>query len=348
MLVDDAVIGDMSMFKDQDGAAYLCCTSWKIGANAQHGIYRMSADYMRPEKRMFLWNKGGREAPHMFKRNGIYYYGTSKTAWIDSSGTSYYTATHLEGPWTAAKPLSTPGSNNSWDSQVDFVFPIQGTRETLYMYAGDRWLRDTAQGRNGSYIWLPMEFDGDAPVLNYHQDWELNLAAGTWRKLDPSRNLAAGKPVTASSEEGTNVATHVTEARTFTDYAGVHWDSDTSDPQWISVDLGAPTQFDRVILKWNMAAAKAFKIQTSAEGTTWTDVYATDRGYANAVTDVSFPVTRARYVRMYGTQRAPVQVETRHRVPGNPAAATRPDRSPATQPAVPGRYSLFDFAVLKD
>src|SRR4029079_1508390 len=175
------------------------------------------------DKRIFLWDIRSREAPHIFKRNGIYYYGTSRTAGIQSSGTSYYTATHLEGPWSPAKPLSTPGSNNSWDSQVDFVYPIQGTKETLYMYAGDRWIKDAAHGRNGDYVWLPMEFDGDTPIVNYYQDWDLNLAAGTWRKIDPSRNLASGKPLTASSEEGTNVVKHVTEAKSYADYVSTYW-----------------------------------------------------------------------------------------------------------------------------
>ena len=347
-LVDGALIGDMSMFKDEDGAAYLCYVSWAKGTNAQHGIYGMSADYLTPETRVFLWDKGGREAPHLFKRNGLYYYGTSETAWIDSSGTSYYTARSLEGPWTRAKPVATPGSDNSWDSQCDFVFPIQGKGGTVFLYVGDRWLRDTAHGRNGSFVWLPMEFDGDAPRLDYHQDWEINPAAGTWRPFDPSRNLAAGKPAAASSADGANVAGHVTAPKTFAGYVKSHWTSDASDPQWVSVDLGAPAEFNRVILKWNMSAAKEFKIQTSADGATWADVYGTERGSANVVTDVGFPTTRARYVRMYGTQRAAVQVETRRRVPGDPAAATRPATGPATRPAPPGRYSLFDFMVLKD
>ena len=96
MLVDDARIGDMSMFKDDDGKAYLCYVSWAKGVNAQHGIYRMSTDYMSLDKRLFLWDIRGREAPHIFKRQGIYYYGTSKTAGIQSSGTR---ATIPQGTW---------------------------------------------------------------------------------------------------------------------------------------------------------------------------------------------------------------------------------------------------------
>jgi hypothetical protein len=351
-LIDDARIGDMSMFKDDDGKAYLCYVSWKTGVNAQHGIYRMSDDYLTPDKRMFLWDIHGREAPHIFKRNGIYYYGTSRTAGIQSSGTSYYTARSLEGPWSPAKPLSTPGSSNSWDSQVDFVYPIHGTQGTLYMFAGDRWIKDIAHGRNGDYVWLPMEFDGDTPIVNYQQDWEVNLATGTWRKFEPSRNLAADKQATASSEVGTNVAQHVTASKTYEDYANTHWDSAGSDPQWISVDLGAAQQINRVILKWNAAAAKEFKIQTSTDGENWMDAYSTSHGSSSTVTDEIFETTTARYVRMYGTQRAPI---FRGRGRGLGAVTSLPTQ-PATQPATPPTteasrpdgYSLFDFMVLKD
>jgi hypothetical protein len=265
-LVDEARIGDMSIFKDDDGKVYLCYVSWATGTNAQHGIYRMSDDYLRLDKRIFLWNRGGREAPHLFKRNGIYYYGTSQTAWIDSTETRYYSAKNLEGPWSPARPLSTPGSQNSWDSQVDFVYPIHGSQGTVYMYTGDRWLKDAATGRTGDYVWLPMEFDSETPMLNYRQDWELNVATGTWREFDPARNLAAGKSVVASSEEGPNAATNVTVSKTYRDYVKSQWVSATSDPQWIRVDLGRPTEINRVILKWGASAAKAFKIQTSVNG----------------------------------------------------------------------------------
>lgn len=355
-LVDNALMGDMSIYKDTDGKVYLTYVSWAVGTNAQHGIYRMSEDYLTLDKRIYLWNIRGREAPHIFKRNGIYYYGTSKTAMIASSGTNYYTATKLEGPWSEAKPLATPGSTNSWDSQVDFVFPFQGPQGTLYMFAGDRWTKDAAAGRQGDYVWLPMEFDGDTPTVNYYQDWELNPAAGTWRKFDPARNLAAGKTATASSETSGGAAVNVTAPKTYQDYIKTHWDSAPADPQWITVDLGAPTEINRVILKWNANAAKEFKIQTSTDNAAWTDVFSTAKGSSSSVTDESFKTTTARYVRMFGTQRAPLPLGRGRGGMGRGGAGgarrgAQPGAQPATptvQPNAPVGYSLFDFMVLKD
>ena len=346
-LVDNALMGDMSVYKDDDGKAYLAYVSWAAGTNRQHGLYLMSPDYLTLDKRIAFWDIPSREANHVFKRNGLYYYGTSRTAGIQSSGTSYYTAKDLAGPWSPAKTMPTPGSTNSWDSQVDFVYPIKGTEGTFYMFAGDRWTKDLPRGRNGDYVWLPLEFTGDDPVANYYQDWELNLAQGTWRKFDPARNLAAGKTVTASSTINAAAAGNVTKATTYENYINTHWDSAAGDAQWIMVDLGEPKAINRVILKWGTNFARAFQIQVSTDATTWTDVFSTIHGASYAVTDESFKTTTARYVRMNGTQRGTPPAGRGRR---GATAATAPATAPvaATQPAGPVGYSLFDFEVLKD
>ena len=301
-LVDGYFIGDMSMFQDDDGQAYLAYVWWETGPNREHGIYRMSADYLSLAERVYLWNIPSREAPHIFKRNGTYYYGTSRTAGINPTATEYYMATNLAGPWSAAVNLNTPGSTTSWATQCDFVFPFAGTQGTYYMYDGDRWL--PTGGSEGDYVWLPMEFDdAGLPTMNYYQDWDFNLTSGTWRTFDTSRDLALGKAVTASSQVGTNVAAGVTTATTYLNYTNSRWESAASDPQWISVDLGAPMEVDRVILKWYTDYAKAFQIEVSTDDTNWTSVYSTTTGASYSVTDVTFPKTVARYVRMYGTQR---------------------------------------------
>ena len=303
-LVDNVFIGDMSMFQDDDGQAYLAYVSWETGPNREHGIYQMSADYLTLNKRMFYWNIPSREAPHIFKRDGIYYYGVSETNGIQPSPTRYYTATDLTGPWSGETIMSTPGSTVTFETQCDFVFPFAGTQGTVYMFDGDRWI--PTGGFQGDYLWLPYEFGtaGLMPSMNYYQDWDLNAGAGTWREFDrATRDLALGKTATASSQTGTNVAAGVTTATTYQTYTNFRWESAAADPQWIMVDLGSAMEIDRVVLKWYTDYGKAFKIQTSTDSTTWTDVYSTTTGASYSVTDVTFAKTSARYVRMNGTQR---------------------------------------------
>ncbi|MFC4585246.1 ThuA domain-containing protein [Sphaerisporangium corydalis] len=111
--------------------------------------------------------------------------------------------------------------------------------------------------------------------------------------------LSAGKPATASSVENAGTpASAVTDGN-----AGTRWSSAFADPQWITIDLGANRSVNRVKLTWEAAYGKAYRIETSTNNTTWTaasTVTASDGG----TDDLTFTATTARYVRMYGTQRA--------------------------------------------
>ncbi|GAA2702409.1 hypothetical protein Apa02nite_061520 [Actinoplanes palleronii] len=114
---------------------------------------------------------------------------------------------------------------------------------------------------------------------------------------DCTENAALGRPATASSVEGDAW----TAAMAVDGNATTRWASQWADPQWLRVDLGAATTICGVVLQWEGAYAKAYKIQTSPDGTTWTDVYATTTGAGGTE---SLTVTGSgRYVRMNGTAR---------------------------------------------
>jgi|GEM_PF-1603591 len=110
--------------------------------------------------------------------------------------------------------------------------------------------------------------------------------------------LSQGQPATASSVQNAGYpASNAVDGNTAT-----RWSSAASDPQWLQVDLGATHTITQVILNWENAYAKAFQIQTSNDGTTWTTIYSTTTGTGGVQT---IPVTGSgRYVRMYGTVRA--------------------------------------------
>ncbi|MCF6477022.1 discoidin domain-containing protein, partial [Nonomuraea sp. MG754425] len=72
--------------------------------------------------------------------------------------------------------------------------------------------------------------------------------------------------------------------------------------QWLQVDLGASATISRVVLDWENAYAKAFTIQTSPNGTTWTDTYTTTNATGGTQT-IDLTAT-GRYIRMHGTTRA--------------------------------------------
>ncbi|MFI9550209.1 DUF1996 domain-containing protein [Nonomuraea endophytica] len=109
--------------------------------------------------------------------------------------------------------------------------------------------------------------------------------------------LSIGRPATASSIEGGGYgAGAAVDGDT-----GTRWSSQAADPQWVQVDLGGPAAIAQVELAWEGAYARAFKIQASADGGTWTDLYSTTTGTGGTQTlDVA---GTGRYVRMHGTAR---------------------------------------------
>ncbi|MFH8889378.1 discoidin domain-containing protein [Streptomyces sp. NPDC017949] len=124
----------------------------------------------------------------------------------------------------------------------------------------------------------------------------LVLLPGTAATAAPTL-LSQGKPTTASSIEnaGTPAAAAVDGDN------GTRWSSGFADPQWIQVDLGAPAQLGQVVLRWETAAAKAYRIELSNDGSSWSTAYSTSAGVGGTTThDIS---GTARYVRVHGTER---------------------------------------------
>ncbi|MFE9559921.1 discoidin domain-containing protein [Streptomyces sp. NPDC006487] len=109
--------------------------------------------------------------------------------------------------------------------------------------------------------------------------------------------LSQGKPATASSIEGAG-----TPASAAVDgNNGTRWSSQFTDPQWIQVDLGATAQLSQVVLRWETAAAKAYRVELSTDGANWSTAYSTANSAGGVQThDIT---GNARYVRVYGTQR---------------------------------------------
>ncbi|MEU9029749.1 discoidin domain-containing protein [Streptomyces sp. NPDC048383] len=124
----------------------------------------------------------------------------------------------------------------------------------------------------------------------------LVLLPGTAATAAPTL-LSQGKPATASSVEnaGTPAGAAVDGDN------GTRWSSQFADPQWIQVDLGAPAQIGQVVLRWETAAAKAYRVELSNDGSTWSTAYSTSAGVGGTVThDIT---GTARYVRVHGTER---------------------------------------------
>jgi chitodextrinase len=112
--------------------------------------------------------------------------------------------------------------------------------------------------------------------------------------------LSRGKPAVSSSDESAGLAAGLAvDGNPATRWAS----ADGADPQWIRVDLGASATITRVRIAWEAAYAKAYRIDLSSNGSTWTTLYSTTSGNG-ATDDLTGLSGSGRYVRVYGTARA--------------------------------------------
>ena len=108
-------------------------------------------------------------------------------------------------------------------------------------------------------------------------------------------SLNPGAKAVASYEDGALTARNAIDGN-----GSSRWSSDHSNDRnaWIHVDLGDAYDVSRAVLSWEAAYAKAYKIQISADGRQWSDVFSTTTGVGGVET-VQIRRT-ARYVRMQG------------------------------------------------
>ncbi|MFI6094300.1 discoidin domain-containing protein [Lentzea sp. NPDC051213] len=86
--------------------------------------------------------------------------------------------------------------------------------------------------------------------------------------FDVEGDLARGKPTTASSFDPGMEPGKATDGDPATRWAVARAERGRVD-SWLAVDLGAATTVRRVRLRWETAAAGAYRIETSADGAAW-------------------------------------------------------------------------------
>ena len=142
---------DMTLFKDDDGKAYLIYSSEQ---NNTMQVCLLSDDYLRPTKTYsrILVNRR-REAPALFKNGGKYYLITSDCSGWSPNAATYAVADNILGPYKEnGYPCTGPGANTTFQSQSTYVIRLKGKNEYLFM--ADRW--NKADLEKSDYLWLPL------------------------------------------------------------------------------------------------------------------------------------------------------------------------------------------------
>jgi Glycosyl hydrolases family 43/GDSL-like Lipase/Acylhydrolase family len=168
---------DMTIFKDEDGKAYLIYAS--EDNNTMH-VCRLSDDYLNPTNNFtrILINQR-REAPAIFKHLGKYYLITSLcSGWIPNAAL-YSVADSLTGKWeNKGNPCIGPGAETTFEAQSSFVLTLDGNADS-YIFLADKWNKtDLPDSR---YLWLPLRVaEGKVEIINNkysdegHFKWKTN------------------------------------------------------------------------------------------------------------------------------------------------------------------------------
>nr|BFE62090.1 penicillin acylase family protein [Dactylosporangium thailandense] len=156
--------------------------------------------------------------------------------------------------------------------------------------AGDQWCADTI-------IQSPLGGITHDKISWQNRPTYQQVVSFPAKRGDDLTNLALGRSVSASSTQlGYSTGAAVDGNPTS------RWASGWSDNQSITVDLGSAQQVRRVILRWESAYGSRYRIEVSANNSTWTTAATVDAGNGG-IDNVTFAPVSARYVRMTGVAR---------------------------------------------
>jgi beta-xylosidase len=168
---------DMTVFVDEDGKAYHIHASEE---NYTLHISELTDDYLDFTGRYVRVLPGGHnEAPAICKWQGKYWMITSGcTGWSPNAARSAV-ADSIWGPWTplgnpceGVNPANGLGPEKTFGGQSTFILPVEG-KLGAFIVLFDEWRpRNPIDGR---YIWLPLEFEADRPVVRFRDDWDLSV-----------------------------------------------------------------------------------------------------------------------------------------------------------------------------
>ncbi len=258
-------------------------------------------------------NKNGFKDPGETNYSGATTITSSRGAISYPAATTYFINDLLAGPLTVSYP--------SMSSDYTLTYPLNGPPPTFGVTVGQACSTGGANGAHCKFGTIDNLNFGITNLYPWYQstcgdvriDSGINnrIYQGNYGMITPNvgsynagaaPNLAAGKPVNASStwESGGLEA-----SKAFDGDMSTLWVAHSGDPyfnnQWVSVDLGAGTTYNRVILKeysYN-GRINSYKLQWSNNGIDYYDIPGTNGTTLPSDKVIDFSPVTARYIRLY-------------------------------------------------
>ncbi|GLX68443.1 AbfB domain-containing protein [Paenibacillus glycanilyticus] len=288
---------DMSIFRDDNGLAYLISTS---NNNSDTILYQLTTNWLDIDHQVSVIYSGQhREAPSMIKKDGVYYLFTSQAAGWYPSVPMYSSTGNIEGPWSE---LRTIGNTSTFSAQSGGIVRLKANTGTNFVMVAFRWMFGWSGIVNGQtqQRLLPFTFSNGFAFYDYFDQVLYSAANDVVVPVQNGKLLSQGKPATAQTALSTNPASNANDGnyQTIWTATGVTW------PHWWKVDLGSVQDIRNVQISWNMVkgseAFYQYKIETSTDNVNWsTALSRTNTSNNDSYGFTSDPISsKARYVRI--------------------------------------------------
>ena len=248
-----------------------------------------------------LWN-----APDTKADIVLYSYENGGHAWLpfatDFICDFFYNHPKRENNIRIVSPLLSEIMDPSLPIEIKAEANDVGSIEKIEFYANSTKLGEDTSAPF-SFTWTNATIGNYTIQLKaYLKDGEKILSANSVDIWVLPVNIALNRPASSSSNENTTLTPNfANDGNIFS-----RWASTRSDPQWISIELGALFKVNGATLVWESASGKTYQIQTSLDNQTWETLYSTTSGVGGTEYIPFQQPTDARYVRMYGTERTTV------------------------------------------
>ena len=178
---------DQSLFIDDDNTAYLLSAT---NTNKDINIYKLDESWTKPVTLVNTICKGlHRETPAIIKKDGEYYFFSSKASGWYPSQTMYTSTTDLAGEWT---PIREIGNNTTFDAQFNRVSKVGNTYGVWSYHWGAQRKYKTPDG-NFPRISIAA-FNKGYASMDYYRFVEFNEQYGLI-PIQNGKNLTLNTPV---------------------------------------------------------------------------------------------------------------------------------------------------------
>ena len=158
------------MFQDENGKAYFIST---IEENQHIGVFELADDYLSAKKCTEIFKGLQREAPAVVKVGKLYYMLSSACTGWNPNQCKLSFSKHIDKGWSALENI---GDRIAFDTQAASILTIKGTKQTTYLYVGDRWMDPTLP--ESKTIIFPVSFKDGKCDFRYVNEFEINFETG--------------------------------------------------------------------------------------------------------------------------------------------------------------------------